>query len=232
MVAEGVMVVTETARGCGYRKEGGIYLISGGISVPCPALPLELTRCPCCGAGIKPTRSWAWFSPAKLFQFPCPAGCKRYQERGRCEPFTQERAGILWIGGKYYKTPDDWTREANEMGVSRRISQVPKDLEVGKTWVFVAHREAIVKPCGCVKDGAPKLGCEDCDGTGQLKVPGVFHAFQPARIEKVVDEAVSQKAVDKLLKRGITPVIVHRVDAQGRPVDERGNQVEEEEVEA
>lgn len=225
MVADGVRIVTEGARGCGYRKAGGIYLISEGVSVPCPALPLEVSRCPCCDAGIKPTRSWAWFNPSLFFKFPCPASCERYQERGRCEPFAQERAGILWIGGKYYKTPADWTREAREMGVSRRISQVPKDLVVSETWVFVGHREAIVKPCGCAKDGAPELGCEDCGGVGEVKSPGVFHAFQPARVEKVVDEGIEQKEVDKLLERGITPVVVHRVDKQGRPVDERGNAV-------
>ena len=31
-------------------------------------------------------------------------------------------------------TPEDWTKEAEEMGVSRRLSQIPKDLVVGETW--------------------------------------------------------------------------------------------------
>lgn len=228
MVAKGVRVVTEGPRGCGYRKKGGRYLISAGVSVPCPALPLEVSRCPCCDSGIKPSRSWAWFSPKLFFKFPCPAGCKIYQEHGRCEPFKQDRAGILWIGGSFYKTPEDWTREAEEMGVSRRISQIPKELEIGKTWVFVGHRKAVAKVCGCVdkKHSTPDLDCEECGGSGTIRVPGVFHAFKPTRIEVVVDEDIEQKEVDKLVKRGLTPVVVNRVDKNGIPVDEDGESIE------
>lgn len=225
---EGVRVVTEGARGCGYRKAGGIYLVSDGISTPCPALPLEMSTCPCCGAGVKPARGFAWFSPARMFHFPCPLGCDRYREDAHCGPFTKDRAGIVWVGGRYYPTPCDWTREACGRGVSRRIAQVPRDLVLGKTWVFVAHREAIVKTCACATSDAPQLECEDCGGTGQQKFPGVFHAFCPTRIEQVVTENIPQKVVDKLLARGITPVVVHRVDAEGRPVDEQGDEVEDE----
>lgn len=238
MPVDGVMVVTEGVRGCGYRKEGGKYLISEGISQPCPALPLEVSRCPCCDAGIKPSRSWAWFSPAKFFAFPCPAECEVYQERGRCEPFAQERAGILWVGGKFYPTKEDWTHEANEMGVSRRISQIPKDLVVGETWVFVGHRKAVEKVCDvCEGDGEDvenvtdpdergKYTCKKCDGTGVVKVPGVFHAFKPTRIEQVVDEDITEEEAKKLTDRGITPVVINRVDEEGRPVDENGKLIE------
>jgi hypothetical protein len=234
MPVEGVRVVTEGARGCGYRKKGGTYLICDGISQPCPALPLEVSRCPCCDAGIKPSRSWAWFSPKLFFKFPCPPDCEVYQERGRCEPFKQDRAGILWIGGRFYKTPKDWSREAKEMGVSRRISQIPKDLVVGETWVFVGHREAVEKMCptcegdgedyesGAEPDECGKYECKTCEGTGAIKVPGVFHAFKPTRIEKVVDEDITEEEVAALAKRGITPVVVNRVDEDGNSVDEQG----------
>jgi hypothetical protein len=224
-MVSGVKTVVEGRRGCGFRKVGGTYLVSEGVSVPCPALPLEVGRCPCCDAGIKPGRGWAWFNPSMFFKFPCPVECEIYQEQGRCEPFRQERAGILWIGGRYYKTPEDWSREAKTMGVSRRISQIPKDLVVGKTWVFVGHREAIKRPCDCLKQGPlmlePDPDCEKCDN-GYANVPGVFHAFKPDRIEKVVDKDVTQKEVDKLTKRGITPVIINRIDDNGDPVDEDG----------
>lgn len=36
----------ESARGCGFRKGGGIYLVSGGLSEPCPKLPIELKVVP------------------------------------------------------------------------------------------------------------------------------------------------------------------------------------------
>ena len=42
----------ESARGCGYRKGGGIYLVSGGLSEPCPKLPIELHSCPTCSLDI------------------------------------------------------------------------------------------------------------------------------------------------------------------------------------
>lgn len=222
-----VRVVTEGVRGCGFRRVGGTYLVSDGISIPCPALPLEVSRCPCCDSGIKPARSWAWFNPSMFFKFPCPVDCKIYQERGRCTPFQQERAGILWIGGKFYKTPADWTKEAKEIGVSRRISQIPKDFVVGKTCVFVGHREAVERICDCNKQdglaGAPLADCKKCKGEGQRNVPGVFHAFCPTRIEKVVDKDVTEEEIDKLVKRGITPVFINRVDKDGNPVDENGN---------
>ena len=230
MVANGVTVVTEGARGCGYRKVGGKYMVSEGVSQPCPALPLEVSRCPCCDAGIKPTRGMAWFSPKMFFKFPCPTSCEVYQERGRCEPFQQERAGILWIGGKFDAKPTDWLDEVEKMGVSRRIPQVPKDFVVGKTWVFVGHRKAITVDCDCNaaaagKDRSTDLdgGCEKCDGTGYTEKPGVFHAFKPTRIEVIVEPDVEQKEVDKLVKRGLTPVVVNRVNEDGNPVDEDGN---------
>ena len=58
MVATGIMVVTEGPRGCGYRKQGGKYLISAGVSVACPALPLEVSRCPCCDRRTVPPLSF------------------------------------------------------------------------------------------------------------------------------------------------------------------------------
>lgn len=225
----GVKVVTEGARGCGYRKVGGTYLISEEISVPCPALPLEVSRCPCCDSGIKPSRGWAWFNPSMFFKFPCPVSCERYQEHGRCEPFKTERAGILWIGGKFYPTPEAWTAESQSMGVSRRISQIPKDLVIGETWVFVGHREAIVnKKCECFDEiKGPDPECKLCDGEGQRNVPGVFHAFRPTEIQRIVDEDVTEEEVEKLEKRGITPVFINRVDEDGNPVDENGKRIQQ-----
>lgn len=43
-----VRTSVEGARGCGYRKAGGIYLVSGGIPRPCGKLPIPLTTCPTC----------------------------------------------------------------------------------------------------------------------------------------------------------------------------------------
>lgn len=58
----------EARRGCGYRKVGGIYLVGGGIGVPCDRLPYPLTVCPCCSQGVKQGRGWTWVTVGKLFQ--------------------------------------------------------------------------------------------------------------------------------------------------------------------
>jgi hypothetical protein len=54
-----------------------------------------------------------------------------------------ETAGLLWVGGKFYKQPEDFLAEAKDMGISRRLSAVPKNLVVGETVIFLAHRECI-----------------------------------------------------------------------------------------
>ena len=53
-------MAVEAKRGCGYRKVGGLYLVSDGLGIPCDRLPITLEVCPCCGAGIKPARGWTW----------------------------------------------------------------------------------------------------------------------------------------------------------------------------
>jgi hypothetical protein len=57
---------TEGARGCGYRKPGGLYLVSGELSEPCPLLPFETSVCPTCGEGIRPARGFTWVDGAKF----------------------------------------------------------------------------------------------------------------------------------------------------------------------
>ena len=145
-----VPVRVESRRGCGYRQEKGIYIVSAGISRPCGRLPIPCDICPCCGGGIKPSRSWTWVDADALFlQHPCDI-----VDQPECQTCPARkslgRAGLLWIGGKYYPTPAHWTQESEKMGVSRRIPHVPKDLEIGKTWILVAHRECIEISCECL----------------------------------------------------------------------------------
>ncbi len=65
-LVDDIPLTFEAARGCGYRKAGGKYLVSGGEMLPCGRLPLELTVCPCCSQGIKQSRGWTWIDPEKL----------------------------------------------------------------------------------------------------------------------------------------------------------------------
>jgi hypothetical protein len=218
-------VRTDRQRGCGWRKPGGLYLVSSGLAAPCGALPIRLDRCPCCGNGIKATRGWTWID-AGLLLAPAVALCggppavnlDRFGAAPSCSrcplPRLTGKHGLLWIGGQFYKSPADFTREAAEMGVSRRLSQLPKDFKLGETWVFVAHREAIGEPCP--ECAACKTGdrCERCGMTGTVYRPGIFHAFKPSAVEYVVKGDETEEALARLVKRGITPVRVDRAEAQ------------------
>ncbi len=120
------------------------------------------------------------------------------QECGDC-PIADAKiqtAGLLWIGEKFYKTPGAFSQEAAEMGISRRITMVPKGFKVGETWVALAHRKAI----------PAEVTGPDYDG----RKPGIFHIFKPQRIEYVVKEFDPQDKLERLEKRGITLVRVIR----------------------
>ena len=60
----------ESERGCGYRKEGGLYMMGGKPGAPCGRLPIPLDVCPACHGGIKPSRAWTWVNPQLLINPP------------------------------------------------------------------------------------------------------------------------------------------------------------------
>ena len=154
---------TDSKRGCGWRKEGGIYLMGDGLGQPCGKLPVPLDRCPCCGQGVKATRGWTWVdADALVIQ-----ARKCAQTAISCDACTLRdgnsigRSGLLWIGTKYYATPADYCKESGAQGISRRLSQIPKGLKIGETWVLLAHRRCIAR------------NCQSCGGFGWL---GIFDA--------------------------------------------------------
>jgi hypothetical protein len=225
-------IVDEAERGCGFRKEGGLYLMSGGVMVPCGKLPLPLTVCPCCGEGIKPSRGWTWIGARQLFT---PVACTYKAEATgdaahptTCECIlsggeaTPERTGLLWIGEKFYRTPEDFLREARTLGVSRRIAAVPKDFVVGKTWVLYAHRKAIVEwvPCvDCLGTGGGRgetTKCTTCEGSGKVEswTAAIVGAFLPDRIEYTTTGKETPEELEALEARGLTLVHLTRTADQ------------------
>jgi len=215
-------MAVEAKRGCGYRKVGGLYLVGVGLGRPCDRLPFQLPEmCPCCGAGIKQARGWTWVNGERLL------GGDHYQNAANvppeppllcpedtcavCRPgeFLGEQCGLLWVGRQHY-TPGSFVREALDLGVSKRISQVPKGLEVGRTWVLLAHPDA-VPPEGKVEFG------QDPDTLPKPK-PGIFYAFKPQAVEMIVTESEAEDAgkMGKLEKRGIRPVVVPDEDPDHR----------------
>lgn len=211
-----VRTSVESARGCGYRKGGGIYLVSGGLMAACGRLPVPIDVCPTCHHGIHRSRGWTWIDIDKFTASmpPCPittepqhATCAMNGETGR--------AGLLWVGTQFYPTPQSFRDEAKHMGVSRRISAVPKDFKVGETWVLFAHEKVFNEPCP--SEDVRVVGgtvhhdedCE-CEGEGVIWKPGIFHAFMPTAIEYVITGDETEEELDRLEKRGFSLVRVIR----------------------
>ena len=212
-----IKTMKEGKRGCGYRKTGGLYLMSYGDLFSCGRLPIPLVTCPTCGHGIKPARGWTWVDAHALMEVvkkPVISLVKMTEVVATYKPCDNpqcgscpvqkmiigliKKAGLIWIGEKYYPTPLDYQKEVDQMGFSRRISCVPHGFEIGKTWVLLAHRKAIQNPL---------VYGEDPEWT-----PGIFSVFRPTHIELVVEEDITEEEIEALEKRGITPVIVKHAE--------------------
>lgn len=187
----------EERRGCGYRKVGGKYIVSNSIGGPCCRMPIPLCVCPTCNMGIKHTRSYAWIDPKPWLQEPCSS-------KSVCAVADPERLGekvlLMWVGEKFYPTAKDFIDEANRLGVSKRVSAIPKGLEVGKSWIFLAHPKVI--------------------RTDEGKwLPGIFRIFQPDAIEQIItqSQAKDSKLMAHLHKSHIRPVIVPDDDPDHQP---------------
>jgi len=238
-------VAVEAKRGCGYRKIGGLYFVGGGRGVACDRLPIPLDICPTCGHGIKQTRGFTWVDVPKLVggvhlqctdDFPCPL-CMQPDALGLC--------GLLWIGERFYKTTYDFDREAAALGVSRRITAIPRGFQVGKTWILFAHPKALPCPFRCERCGGnvlvdkktERVECarrvvgdrEYCGWTAPLFRAGIFKVWRPERIEKILPESLIGSAeAHELVERGITPVFVpdDDPDHRGTVYDDEGTALE------
>jgi hypothetical protein len=204
-----IKTVVDAKRGCGWRKPGGLYLRCDGISTHCGKMPVPLGVCPCCAAGIKQARGWTWIVPGPfLAQKECAYALDTISKETQCGRCIMDhppaKAGLLWIGEKFYPKPQDWTDEGHKLGVSRRINTIPKGFVIGMHWVFVAHPKAVTLP-DTVAEGQPsKMG------------PGIFHAFRPDRIEYVTTGKETSEQLAALAERGITPVkVLRNTDLKG-----------------
>ena len=199
----------EARRGCGYRKAGGLYLVGEAFGDTCHRLPFPLHVCPTCGHGIRQSRAWTWIDGFEIFAFETLCGdtsphcvacvicnptlllptdeVKEGEERP-----NRGKSGLIWVGEKYYRFPETFIAEANRMQISRRINAVPHGFVLGETWIFLAHVKAIFERTG-----------------GQVTyTPGIFRVYRPTGIEYVVKGDETEKELEKMVKRGITPVKV------------------------
>lgn len=237
----------EAKRGCGYRKAGGLYLVSDGLSEPCERLPIPVVPCPCCGERINQVRGFQWITREYALKAakPCDGGgTHSHRSCAVCTPAilgcrtttpiiindeaSQEKYGLIWVGEAFYPTMDDWAKEAMKLGVSKRVSAIPKGVEIGVTWVLVGHPK-----------GMTYLTSKDKDN---LFAPAICSAFRVKRIELIVTPSMKvQKWVKDLVKKGVTLVEVPENDrdhapakakksARRRAMDKAANHFEEDDL--
>lgn len=221
----------EGRRGCGYRKVGGLYLISTGLMEACHRLPLETSICPTCGTGIRPSRAWTWIDPQPIL---LPDSCANRLPNVEeilgldaaahhcmrcvvCDPtlLSEGEHGLIWVGVQHYPKPDLFLIESVKMGVSRRIQAVPKGFVLGETWVFLGHPKAIRRPTTI------EVGKYDF-------LPGIFQAFKPQRIELVCKQSQmeDEEWVEKQRKRGLSLFPVPDDDPDHNPdAADQNNQI-------
>lgn len=209
-------MAVEAARGCGFRRAGGLYLIGEGMAAPCDRLPLSLHICRVCGQGIKQTRG---YSRIDLHAYVgdhtggiMKPRCVDPDGDMICHPHGP--AFLMWVGSGFY-TPESFIDEASRLGVSKRVPAIPRGVEIGD-WILLAHPEAAPCPAPDPPPGDPPEDCEVCEGKG--KIPGIFYAFRLTRIELILKE--SEATPDRIAeeaKRGVTvvPVPDNDPDHQG-----------------
>ncbi len=200
----------EPKRGCGYRQLDGLYLVGTGIQVLCDRLPMPVPdACPTCNCGIKHTRTPRKINALKLWgeHGYCTEDRPFLRKCYVCSP-SEDTAYIMGVGENHYPTPKDFVEEAIDLGVSKRIPAVPRDVELGKTVVFLTHKKALL------------LQEKDEKGNDQYQT-GVIYAFVVTRIEQIVKQSELESVREKLEKRGITPVGVPDEDPDHVPAAKR-----------
>jgi len=212
-----IRVRREKKRGCGWRKVGGKYLVGGETTMGCGRIPIPLTICPCCSHGFKPARGWTWVDGDRLIRAAlegtnCVASA---QECSLCiinrilretveDREHIKRAGLIWIGQKFYPTVEDFDKESREQGICRRLNSIPREFVLGETYVFLAHQKAIVE--------YPQ---EDDGSIGEPEYTnGIFKVWKPTSIEIVVDGTEPDEIIEGYLEQGLTPVIVERIEEE------------------
>ncbi len=116
---------------------------------PCERLPF-----PFYGGYPKFSRGWKEVDPSWVFNTDYYPQCDPMvpgHNHERCPVCTppNEIHYLLWVGRKFY-TPESFMEEAREMGISKRIPNIPDNFQIGKTWVFLAHIDGANGEPGCI----------------------------------------------------------------------------------
>jgi hypothetical protein len=83
------------------------------------------------------------------------------------------KAGLIWVEEKFYPTAEDFMKEAQAQGISRRVSAIPRGFKLGETWVLLAHRLAVshILPEGC-----------STNGEKVIHQAAIFRVFKPSAV--------------------------------------------------
>ncbi len=195
-------------RGCGWKKVGGSYLCCDGPGFTCGRLPLKLLPCPLCSHVPPFSRGLARITPREVAYAAddctnLPAECAHCPLTVAMEA---QVAGLHWIGERFY-SPKEFLEESQLQGISRRVPYpLPKWFKLGETWLFFAHISVFKQACPDCEGKA--LGCETCEGSGQVPVPGIFQIAKPTRIERIIPDDMPDEQRELLRKEGLTLVEV------------------------
>ncbi len=219
-------MAVEKARGCGYRKIGGLYLVAGdGVWTSCERFPIPLRACPTCDCRVNFARNFQWITHEMLLAYadPCTGVDDHCAMCPLCSPSLLKndtpanKSGLIWIGKQHY-SPQSFLMEANGVGVSRRISSIPKGLVIGKTRIFVAHKQGL-NAQETLFEGAAE------NEPGDIIEPAVIASFIPQKIELIVDdtgEMEEEEWVQKLVEtKGVTLVTLPADDPDHCPVKKK-----------
>jgi hypothetical protein len=238
-----IQVRNDRKRGCGWRKPGGTYLVCDAPGSICGKLPLPLEYCPTCGGGIKQART-----TLQLLRNPKPFLEQKvcdlenellvnYIGQGKrrlslpipkCQTCalsgeTPGQVWVLFVGEKFYRGPTEFLKESALMGVSRRITALPKNFKIGEDWVWLVHRKALeirlpddeskelTEYQKRLKDQIEQELASDIPPSNVLYIPGVFSVMRPTACEYVVKGTEEESEIEEKIAKGITPVKVRRV---------------------
>jgi len=182
-------MAVEAKRGCGYRRVHGTYLVGELGGFGCHRLPLKLYE------HAEFFRGYKEINPKEILGkcYNCDSAHQPFCVV--CNPPDEDVHGLMFVGEQYY-TPQGFLDEAASQGISKRISRIPNNLELGKTIVYLAHRKC---------------------SFGNMQVPAVFMAFRPQRVEQLIWESENvAEIVEEMKAKGITPVVIPDGDREHR----------------
>lgn len=214
----------EARRGCGYRRVGGTYLEGDRGAFLCGKLPLPLISCPLCGHAPQQVRGIQRITPRILIlsdDKPCGLSPDHCILCPLNRAMASEEAGLMWVGDRFY-TPQSFTLEAADQGVSRRIGSVPRWVQIGRTWVFLSHPKTFSRACQTCNQ-VDSASCPDCDG-GQVYSPGIIYAFIVRRVVKVVWQSMPDDEKAALRDQGYTLLEVPDGDKDHAPARGGGDE--------